>query len=131
MERSDPIGNNQTLGCVRSGVIGLDITLREDGAKTRATQDELSTDGKTFTTTVTEIPTKPAPLLRLRLPFSRLSGPDGFAGRWRDTSYLQQHADMTLRLDSQALHIGYPSAGQQIEAPAQLSRDGGARAPAF
>jgi hypothetical protein len=46
-----------------------------------------------------------------------MSGSSDFAGQWRDTSYLQQHADMTLRLDSQALHIGYPSAGQYIDAP--------------
>jgi hypothetical protein len=31
-------------------------------------------------------------------------------------SYLQQHTDMTLRLDNQALHIGYPNAGQYIDA---------------
>jgi hypothetical protein len=44
-------------------------------------------------------------------------GVNDFAGEWRDTSYLQQHADMTLRLDNQDLHIEYPSAGQQIDAP--------------
>jgi hypothetical protein len=49
--------------------------------------------------------------------FSRLSGSDGFAGQWRDTSYLQQHADMTLRLDKQVLHIDYPSASQDVDAP--------------
>ena len=46
-----------------------------------------------------------------------MSGSNDFAGQWRDTSYLQRHADMTLRLDSQTLHIGYPSAGQYIDAP--------------
>ena len=96
--------------------MALDITLKENGAKTRATHDELSADGKYFTTTVTEFrPNGPA--ITSQIIFSRLSGSEGFAGRWRDTSYLQQHADMTLRLDRQTLHIGYPSAGQQIDAP--------------
>jgi hypothetical protein len=111
-----PIGNNRTLLCVRSGVTTLDITLKENGVKTRATHDELSTDGKTFTTTVTEFRPN-ASVVTSRIVFSRLSGSNGFAGKWRDTSYLQQHADMTLRLDKQALHIDYPSADQQIDAP--------------
>jgi hypothetical protein len=46
-----------------------------------------------------------------------LSGSNDFAGEWLDTSYLQQHADMTLRLDNQAFHIDYPSVGQHIDAP--------------
>lgn len=111
-----PIGNNRTLLCVRSGVTALDITLKENGVKTRATHDELSTDGKVFTTTVTEFRPN-GPIVTSQITFSRLSGSNGFAGQWRDTSYLQQHADMTLRLDSQTLHIGYPSVGQQIDAP--------------
>jgi hypothetical protein len=111
-----PIGNNRTLACVKSGVMALDITLKENGAKTRATHDELSTDGKVFTTTVTEFRPN-GPVITSQIIFSRLSGSNGFAGQWRDTSYLQQHADMTLRLDKQVLHIDYPSAGQQIDAP--------------
>jgi hypothetical protein len=110
-----PTGNNRTLACVKSGVAALDIVLKENGAKTRATHDELSTDGKYFTTTVTEF--RPSgPVVTSQITFSRLSGSNGFAGQWRDTSYLQQHADMTLRLDTRTLHIGYPSAGQQIDA---------------
>lgn len=111
-----PIGNNRTRACVRSSVTALDITLKENGVKTRATHDELSTDGKVFTTTVTEFRPN-GPVTTSQILFSRLSGSNGFAGRWRDTSCLQQHADMTLRLDKQALHIDYPSAGQQIDAP--------------
>lgn len=111
-----PTGNNRTLACAKSGVTALDITVRENGAKTRATHDELSTDGKFFTTTVTEF--RPGgPVITSQISFSRLSGSEGFAGQWRDTSYLQQHADMTLRLDNQTLHIGYPNVGQQIDAP--------------
>lgn len=111
-----PIGNNRMLACVKSGVMALDITVKENGAKTRATHDELSTDGKYFTMTVTEF--RPSgPVVTSQITFSRLSGADGFAGQWRDTSYLQQHADITLRVDSQTLHICYPSVGQQIDAP--------------
>ena len=111
-----PTGNNRTLLCVKSGITALDITLKENGVKTRATHDELSTDGKFFTTTVTEFRPN-GPIITSQIIFSRLSGSNGFAGQWRDTSFLQQHADMTLRLDSQTMHIGYPSAGQQIDAP--------------
>ena len=111
-----PIGNNRTLVCAKGGVTALDITLKENGVKTRATHDELSTDGKVFTTTVTELRPN-GPVVTSQIAFSRLSGSNDFAGEWRDTSYLQQHADMTLRLDNQALHIDYPSVGQHIDAP--------------
>ena len=114
--KDQPIGDNRTRACVKSGVTALDITLKENGVKTRATHDELSTDGKVFTTTVTEV-RQNGPVITSQIIFSRLSGSDGFAAQWRDTSYLQQHADMILRLDKQALHIDYPSAGQQIDAP--------------
>jgi hypothetical protein len=111
-----PIGNNRTQVCVKSGVTVLDITQKENGVKTRATHDELSTDGKVFTATVTEF--RPSgPVITSEIVFSRLSGSNDFAGQWRDTSGLQQVADMTLRLDNQALHMDYPSAGQHIDAP--------------
>jgi len=111
-----PVGRNRTLVCVKSGVTALDITLKENGVKTRATHDELSTDGKDFTTTVTDFRPN-GPVNTYQIVFSRLSGSNGFAGRWWDTSYLQEHAEMTLRLDNQALHIHYPSTGQHIDAP--------------
>jgi hypothetical protein len=114
--KDQPIGNNRTRVCVKGGVSVLDITLKENGVKTRAAHDELSTDGKAFTTTVTEF--RPdGPVITSQIVFSRLSGSNDFAGQWRDTSYLQQHADMTLKLDNQALHIDYPSSGQHIDAP--------------
>lgn len=114
--KDQPIGNNRTLVCVRSSTTVLDITAKEDGVKTRVTHDELSADGKVFTTTVTEFrPT--GPVNRSQLVFSRLSGSDGFAGRWRDANYLQQHADMTLRLDAHVLHIDYPNVSEHIDAP--------------
>jgi len=126
-----PLGNNRTLVCVTTGATVLDIVQKENGVKTRATHDELSPDGKVFTTSVTKFRAN-GPTLTSQIVFSRLSGSNGFAGQWRDTSYLQQHADMTLKLDSQALHIDYPIAGQHIDA--QLngvdSAVGGLHAPA-
>jgi hypothetical protein len=67
----------------------------------------------------------------MQIVASRVSGSNDFAGQWQDTSYLQRHADMTLGLDSQALHIGYPSAGQYIDAPFDgvYSADHGPNAP--
>jgi hypothetical protein len=111
-----PIGNNRMLVCVKTGETALDITLKENGVKTRATRDQLSTDGKIFTTTVTEYRPN-GPVVTSQIIFSRLSGSSGFAGQWRDANDVRQHADMTLRLDNQALHIDYPAAGQQIDAP--------------
>jgi hypothetical protein len=111
-----PIGNNRTLFCEKSGATALDVTIKENGVKTRATHDALSTDGKVFTTTVTEFRPN-GPVITSQIVFSRLSGANDFAGQWRDANDLQRHADMTLRLENQALHIDYPSAGQQIDAP--------------
>ena len=114
--KDQSIGNNRTLVCVKSGATALDITVKENGVKTRSTHDELSTYGKVFTTTVTEFRAS-GPIITHQTTFSRLSGSSDFTGQWRDTSYLQQHAAMTLRLDNQALHIDYPSVGQHIDAP--------------
>jgi hypothetical protein len=88
----------------------------ENGVKTNTYHWELSADGKVFTSTVTAF--RPGvPVTVGQVVSSRISGSNDFAGRWRDTSFLQQHADLTLRLDSQYLHIGYLSAGQYIDAP--------------
>ncbi|MGA2250304.1 hypothetical protein [Terracidiphilus sp.] len=109
------IGNNRMLTCVKSSATVLDIALKENGVKTRATRDELSTDGKIFTTTVTEFRPN-ASAFTHQIVFSRLSGANGFAGQWRDTSYIQEYADMTLKLDNQALRIDYPNSGRHIDA---------------
>jgi hypothetical protein len=113
--KDHPFGN-RTLVCVKRGATVLDITQKENGVKTRATHDEVSSDAKVFTTTVTEFPPN-GPVITNQIVFSRLSGSNDFAGQWLDTSYVQQHADMTLKLDNQALHIDYPSVGQYIDAP--------------
>jgi len=108
-------GNDRTVLCVKNALTALDITLKENGAKTRFTHDQLSTDGATFTTTVTEF--RPdGHAVTFPITFSRLSGSNGFAGQWRDTSYFQRRADMTLRLDAHTVHIGFPNAEQYIDA---------------
>jgi hypothetical protein len=94
----------------------LDITQKEKGVKTSANRWELSADGKVFTSTATAF--RPGgSIITSQTISSRLSGSNGFTGQWRDMSYLLRHADMTLRSDSQTVHIGYPSAGQYIDAP--------------
>ena len=107
---------NRTQACVKSSDTVLDLTQKEKGVKTRVNHWELSGDGTVFTSTATAFrPT--GPVITGQVVASRVSGSNGFAGQWRDPSYLQRHADMTISLDSQTLHIGYPSAGQYVDAP--------------
>jgi hypothetical protein len=107
---------NRTQACVKSSDTVLDLTQKENGVKTRVAHWELSSDGTVFTSTGTAF--RPSgPVITGKVVASRVSGSNGFAGQWRDPSYLQQHADMTLSLDTQTLHIGYPSAGQYVDAP--------------
>lgn len=101
---------------MKSGDTVLDRTRKENGTKTNAYHSELSAGGAVLTLTATAFrPT--GPVITGQIVASRVSGSNGFAGQWRDPRYLQQHADMTLSLDTQTLHIGYPSAGQYIDAP--------------
>ena len=111
-----PMGKNRTQSCVKSSATTLDLTRQENGVKTNAYHWELSAGGKVFTSTATAFH-QTVPVITGQIVASRMSGSDDFAGQWRDTSYLQQHADMTLRLDNQALHIGYPSAGLYVDTP--------------
>ena len=100
-----PIGNNRTRACVKSSATVLDVTQKENGVETRANHWELSADGKVFTSTATEF--RPSgPFITFQTVSSRISGSNDFAGQWRDGSFLQRHADMTLSLDSQTFHIG-------------------------
>jgi len=111
-----PVGNNRTEACMKSNATVLDLTQKENGVKTRVAHWELSGDGTVFMSTATA--SRPTgPIITGQVVASRVSGANGFAGQWRDPSYLQQHADMTLSLDTQTLHIGYPGAGQYIDAP--------------
>jgi hypothetical protein len=110
-----PTGNNRTRACVKSSATALDLTRNENGVKTDAYHWELSADGKVLTATATAFRSS-GPVITLQIVASRMSGSNGFAGQWRDPSFLQRHADMTLWLDSRTLHISYPSGGQYIDA---------------
>lgn len=124
------IGKNRTQACVKGSATTLDLTRKENGAKTNAYHWELSSGGKVLTSTATAF-FPGGSVIAMQIVASRMSGSNDFAGQWQDTSYLQRHADMTLGLDSQALHIGYPSAGQYIDAPFDgvYSLDHGPHAP--
>lgn len=114
-EKDRPIEKNRTRACVKNSATDLDLTQKENGIKTRANHWELSGGGKVLMLTATVF--RPSgPVITAQVVASRISG-SGFAGQWRDGSYLQRHADMTLRLDSQTLHLSYPSGGQYIDAP--------------
>jgi len=100
-----PTEKNRTRACVKSSATVLDLTRKEDGVKTSASHWELSTDGKVLTATATAF--RPSgPVITMQVVASRVSGSNDFAGQWRDGSFLQRHADMTLSLDSQTFHIG-------------------------
>jgi hypothetical protein len=109
------IEGNSTRTCVKSSASVLDLTRKENGIETRANHWELSDEGKIFTSTATAFRPTGSVTTSQVVSFRR-SGSNDFAGRWQDMSYLQQHADMTLKLDSRTLHIGYPNAGQYIDA---------------
>jgi len=102
--------------CVAGSATTLDMTRKENGAKMNMYHWELSADEKVFTATATAF--RPSgPVTIGQVIAARMSGSNGFAGHWRDTTYLQRHADMTLVLDSQTLHLSYPIAGQYVDAP--------------
>jgi hypothetical protein len=91
-----PIGKNRTQACVKGSATTLDLTRKENGAKMNAYHWELSADGKVLTAIVTAF--RPSgPVTTSQVVASRVSGSSGIAGQWRDTSYLQRHADMILR----------------------------------
>jgi hypothetical protein len=110
-----PMGNNRTQICLLTSATVLDLTRKENGIKTKSYHWELSSDRKIFTSIVTVF-RKDGPVTLGQLIASRVSGSDGFAGQWRDQTYRQTHIDMTLTLDSNALHITYPDAGEHIDA---------------
>jgi hypothetical protein len=111
-----PIGSNRTRACVKSSATALDLIQKENGVKTNAYRWELSAGRDVLTATGTAF--RPSgPVMTSQMVASRVSGSNDFAGQWQDRSYLQQHADMTLRLDGQALHISYPRSGQYMDAP--------------
>jgi hypothetical protein len=99
---------------VKSGATELELTQKEKGIKATAGHWELSANGEAFMSTATTF--RPSgPVTTGRMLASRISGSNGFAGQWQDTSYLQRHADLTLRLDGQTFHLSYSSAGQYVD----------------
>lgn len=112
-----PVGRSRILqACLKSSATTLDLTRKEDGVKTHAYRWELSADRNVLTAVATALrPSGPA--VTGQVVASRISGSNDFSGQWRDTSYLQRHADLTLRLEGQILHISYPDADQYIDAP--------------
>lgn len=110
------IGRNRTEDCVKGSATTLDLTRKENGVKTNAYHWELSADRKVLTATATAFRAN-GPVTTGQVLASRMSGSDDFAGQWRDTIYLQRHADLTLRVDSQTFHESYPRAGQYVDAP--------------
>ena len=110
-----PIGNNRTRACVKGSSTVFDLTRKENGVTTNAVRWELSPDGKVLSSVATAYPPS-GPVTTSQVVASRVSGSNGLAGQWQDTSYLQRHADMALRIDSQALHLSYPITGQYVDA---------------
>jgi hypothetical protein len=110
------IEKNRTRACVKSSATVLDMTQKENGVKTNSYHWELSDGGKVLTSTATAF-SPSGPVITMHVVASRMSGSNDFVGQWRDPSYLQRHAEMMVTLNGQTLHIGYPNAGQYIDAP--------------
>jgi hypothetical protein len=111
-----PTKNGATRACVKGSATVLDMINKKNGLKTGGSHWELSDDGNVLTATRTDI-TPTGPVITKQTISTRISGSDGFAGQWRDTSYLTRHSQLTLKLDGRVLKIGYPDAGQYVDAP--------------
>lgn len=114
--KDEPLGKNRTRVCTKSGAAALDIIQKKNGVTIGTTRDELSNDLNTLTTTIIEYRPNGS-VVTAKTVFSRLSGAKDLAGKWRNVSYIQQHADMFLKLDNKVLHIDYPLGEQYIDAP--------------
>jgi hypothetical protein len=114
--KDKPAKSGGTHSCTRVSATRVEIVAKTNGLETGTGHWELSPDGKTFTMTATE-PSASGPIVMNRVVSSRISGTDSFEGKWRDMSYLEKHAELTLKLDERTLQIGYPNAGQWVNAP--------------
>jgi hypothetical protein len=114
--RPIPIGNNRTQACVKSSATTLDRTRMENGVKTNTYHWELSAGGTILTATATAFHPS-GPVIMGQVVAMRISGSNDFVGEWKDTSFLHPPSELTLRLDSQYLHISYPSVGNYVDAP--------------
>jgi hypothetical protein len=102
------IGGNRTQACTISSATVLDLIRKEKGVTTNSYRWEVSGAGKVYTATSTTVALSHAAPAN-QVVASRISGSNGFAGQWRNNTYLQQHAEMTLRRDGQDIHINYPN----------------------
>jgi hypothetical protein len=111
-----PMGQDRMQACVKNSASALDLIRKKDGVTTNAYRWQLSDGGTSFTSTATAF--RPSgPVVTAQIVATRMSGGAGFAGQWRDTSYLQQHTDMILRLKNRVLHIGYPGTDLYFDTP--------------
>jgi hypothetical protein len=110
------IGKSRTQSCVRSSPTTVDVTRKENGVRTNTSHWELSAGGEVLVVTTAAFRSS-GPVIVTRTVASRISGSNGFAGQWRDTTDLQRHAEITLRLNRQTLHIRYPNTGEYIDVP--------------
>jgi len=110
------MGDDRTQACVKNKENSLDLIRMKNGAKINTYHWEISADGKTLTSTATAFRSS-GPVVLGRLVAPRISGSTGFAGTWLDISRLHERDDMTITLDSQALHVIYPNTGENIDAP--------------
>jgi hypothetical protein len=109
-------GSNRTQACIKNGATSLDRIRRENGVKTNEYHWELSKSGQVLTFTATAF-SSARPVNMGSVVLSRISGFNGFAGRWRDETFLQSRAQLVLRSDGQSLYIGYPAAGYFVDVP--------------
>lgn len=111
-----PAGENRTRACAKSSSSTLDLTQKAAGVKTSVSHWELSNGGTVLTLTSKSF--RPSSnVITAQVVASRMSGSNDFSGQWQDMTYLHQHADMTLKLENQTLHISYTNAGQFVDAP--------------
>lgn len=79
-----PATPKRTISCLQTGVLAIDTTSWENGAKVATAIWELSTDGKMLTLKGTS--TQPDGSVKPReMVYSRTSGSIGFAGGWTNT----------------------------------------------
>ncbi len=110
------IGQHREENCVKSSAITLDRTVTENGVKTKTFHWEMSAGGRILTSTAIKFGPD-GPVVMGQLVLSRMSGSNDFAGQWQNATPLQRDAELTLRVDGEFLHIGYPRAGQFVDVP--------------
>lgn len=111
-----PATPKRTISCLQTGVLAIDTTSWENGAKVATAIWELSTDGKMLTLKGTS--TQPDGSVKPReMVYSRTSGSIGFAGGWTNTKRLESRPQLVLALNERSLHIAFTESGQYIDSP--------------